>query len=119
MTPAEAASAGAAVSQAESAAIAASSRPTLPIKPGMRPLPSGMRKPAGVVPLNPNIKTLPKAGLSPALKLPPKPTMAPGLKLPPKPTLAPGLKLPAKAPAAAPVAELEPVAELTPLSPNE
>ena len=119
MTPAAAAAAGAAAEAAASVPTA-SRRPTLPIKPGVRPLPAGIKKPTMGGMLKPGLKMPTKPGLSPALKLPPKPTMAAGLKLPPKPTMATGLKLPPKTPAAKPApALLEPVAELTPLSPIE
>ncbi len=119
VTPAQAASAGAAAGLAKPNQTNVT-RPTLPIKPGMRPVPAGIRKP-----------TIGGGAMKPGLKLPPKPGLASGLKLPPKPGLASGLKLPPKKPAIAapkppavpaktvlePVTPLEPITELTPLEP--
>ena len=102
MTPSEAALAGAAAEMSENAAGAGTvRRPTVPIKPGARPLPAGLKKPT--LPMPPT--------------LPPKPEPAPA-PLPAVEELKPLEPLEPLTPLE-PLEPLEPVAELTPVEPLE
>lgn len=84
-----------------------------PVAPAAAPT-TALRRPQ-LPSMKSGLKLPPKPGFGGGLKLPPKPGFGAGLKLPPKPTLGAGLKLPPKAPAAAPAAPADGVAELTPV----